>query len=96
MEKIYIQKTCFVGLDVTMNYNKDTTRLSVLVVAFLLVGSAFTFLPALAATSGARTATSSPDCATPCVNNSSPPTVAGDPYVIVGTGLPGSSYHIWC
>ncbi len=67
-----------------MNYLKDTTRLSVLVVAFLLVGSAFAFLPAFAATGGARTNTANPDCATPCVNNSSPPTVGGYPYVIQG------------
>jgi len=67
-----------------MNYNKDTTRLSVLVVAFLLVGSAFTFLPAFASTGGAVTNAANPACATPCVNNSSPPAVTGAPYVIIG------------
>lgn len=80
MEKIYIQKTSFGAFDVTMNYNKDTTRLSVLVVAFLLVGSAFAFLPAFASTGAAVTkaASSSPG------TNGSPPSVAGAPNVIYG------------
>ena len=80
MEKIYIQKTTSVNFESTMNYNQDTTRLSVLVVTILLVGSSFMFLPAFASTGGARTgaAISSPTA------NGSPPTVAGSPNVIVG------------
>ena len=65
-----------------MNYNKDTTRLSVLVVTILLVGSSFAFLPAFASTGGARTGAvksiSSPTA------NGAPPTVVGTPDVIQG------------
>jgi len=63
-----------------MTYTKDTTRLSVLVVAFLLVGSAFAFLPAFASTGNAATnaVISSPTA------NGSPPTTVGSPNVLVG------------
>jgi hypothetical protein len=74
-----------------MNYTKDTTRLTVLVVAFLLVGSAFTFLPAFASTGNAATSTaiSSP------MQNASPPQVVGAPDVIQeGTTATGVQFAV--
>ena len=80
MEKIYIIKTGFVGFESSMNYKKDTTRLSVLVVAFLLVGSAFAFLPAWASNGTAVTKAS---ISNPTANGS-PPTLAGLPNIVEG------------
>jgi hypothetical protein len=72
-----------------MNYKTDTTRLSVLVVTILLVGSSFAFLPAFAASSGARTSAVkiSPTA------NSSPPQVAGAPNVIIG-GVTATAFSV--
>src|ERR1700730_10590575 len=83
MEKIYISKNGFVGFDSSMNNRTDTTRLSVLVVTILLVGSSLAFLPAFAASGGARTnaANNSPTA------NGAPPTVAGTPNVLIGTNV---------
>ncbi|MDA4129581.1 MAG: hypothetical protein OK457_02310, partial [Thaumarchaeota archaeon] len=80
MEKIYIIKTSSVAFESSMNYKSDTTRLSVLVVTILLVGSSFAFLPAFAANGGARTnaVKISP------TSNGAPPTVSGAPNIIIG------------
>ncbi len=89
MEKIYISKNGSVGFESSMNYRTDTTRLSVLVVTILLVGSSFAFLPAFAS-SGARTnaANNSPTA------NGAPPSLSAIPNVIFGAPSPAQAFAV--